>query len=360
MSNAEIDIDHPTRRQHYVPRLYLKNWCGANARFAVAEDGEVRDRETTKGHAYGEFYYEACDLTPDELQCLFSDVSRSFPGEYDLVRYLFAQIYLAVLGYRCELSDGVSEYRSIFEAIEARWPLTSGETEWKNVLLNHISGIRHLTDDALKELHYHRKTIFERYEGRIESDANVLIEKAVKENLSFMKNRRDAFHFLHFILNLSTRVPDYISFLQDTLPGQTLPKGTTAHVGEYIRYFLPLCSAHLLVMPEAMETHKMTLIRNATGHEFITGDVPVAVVGAEQGMTRHNVNYFPLSPHRAIVFGFKNAVNEFIKITRLSSELKDESLVKTLNNVLLHNCTSAVFASNGKFLRENNYVPLKL
>ena len=45
-------------------------WCGANARFAVAEDGEVRDRETPKGHAYGEFYYEACDLAPDELQCI--------------------------------------------------------------------------------------------------------------------------------------------------------------------------------------------------------------------------------------------------------------------------------------------------
>ena len=78
MSNAEIDIDHPTKRQHYVPRLYLKNWCGANARFAVAEDGELRDRETPKGHAYGEFYYEACDLAPDELQYLFTDVSRSF------------------------------------------------------------------------------------------------------------------------------------------------------------------------------------------------------------------------------------------------------------------------------------------
>lgn len=349
----------PPQKQHFVPQLYLKGWYDPEAKtLAIAKDGKVKGGRKAGQHAYLLNFYQYTDLTPDELSCLVDNVSRSFPGEYELVRFLFIRIYLNVLGYRCIEPNGYRSYETVFNRIECRWPLTWAENLWKQKLLNHIRGVRSCTENEREHIVRTRNLGFERYESRIENNVKDMLDNLRnKGGLSFMKDKTSAFRFVHYIMNQGTRGPDYLKFLETTLPRQSLPIGTTVNVGRYIRYFLPLCAAHLLTQPKEMSTHRMARVINESGHEFITGDVPLIPIGKEQGLMQGSLDYIPISPRIGIVYGLKKTVEEFKRTAKITDSLKDASIAKRLNKAIVSSCCDTVFARSADFLEKHGYIP---
>ena len=96
----------------------------------------------------------------------------------------------------------------------------------------------------------------------------------------------------------------------------------------------------------------MYIIDKRTDLEFITGDVPCAIYAEKCRPGTPMSTFFPMSPRKAILFGYKDAVNAYIK--RYGWELIDRSLVDWFNREVAASSQRFIFASKVDILVENN------
>ena len=129
-------------------------------------------------------------------------------------------------------------------------------------------------------------------------------------------------------------------------------QGITVNVAKYVRYFYPIWLAHDFAINS--KERKVIVVENRTDLEFITGDVPVVIYNTQK-IKCPLMLFYPLSPLKGLLFGFKNSVNKFTKI--YTKRITDKLLVNELNLSIVNYCTKVVFSTSASVIKNNGYIP---
>jgi len=304
--------------------------------------GRILENQSPLNYANEKWFYSFVDLTASELDYLFRSLMQSFDlRKQDMVRNMFGTICLNVLRFRCEKSDYSAEYDKVFCRIADG---VEFGTEWRKifaVLVDGACGKHPISKEDLERFSKSAAEGFESFQCCIENVAAPFLAKACSEGLSFMKDRPSAHAMLLYLVNQGFRGPDYLKMVSENIPESIKTDGGTAELAKYMRYFQPLAVAAALVRESI--SRKMMVVNNATDVEFITGDVPLVIYGE-----RHSdvpcVSYFPLTPHKALLYGFKEAINDFN--VNFTSVLRRVDKVDWLNREIIASSMRAVFATN--------------
>lgn len=335
-----------TRRQHYVQQAYLEQWC-AGGRFAVRIDGRHLENQSPLNYANEKWFYAFVDLSARELDYLFRALTQIFNlDKHDLVRKMFGAICLNVLRFRCENADYDAEYDAVYCKIASD---VQFDAEWRKMFAFLMEGARGTSLISKADLARFKTSAaegFEAFQCNVEEVAAPYFKMAREDDLSFMKEKASAHALILYLVNQAFRGPDYLKMIDKNLPESIRADGGTAELAKYMRYFQPLLVAATLV--KESETRKLMVVNNATGVDFITGDVPLVIYGE-----RHSdvpfVCYYPLTPRKALLYGFKNAINDFnVKFT---TTLRQVDKVDWFNREIIASRVRAIFATKKETLQ---------
>ena len=335
-----------TKRQHYVQQAYLEQWC-TNGRFVVRIDGRYLENQSPLNYANEKWFYAFVDLTVRELDYLFRALTQVFDlDKHDLARKMFGAICLNVLRFRCENADYNAEYDEVYCKIASA---VQFDAEWQKLFSFLMQGARGaclISKDDLARFKTSAAEGFESFQCNVEEVAAPYFKMARADDLSFMKDSASAHAIILYLVNQAFRGPDYLKMVGENLPESIRADGGTAELAKYMRYFQPLLVAATLA--KESKTRKLMVVNNATDIDFITGDVPLVIYGE-----RHSdvpcVCYYPLTPRKALLYGFKNAVNDFN--SKFTSTLRQVDRVDWFNREIIASSARAIFATNKETLQ---------
>lgn len=344
--DAEKEIKLMTKRQHYVQQAYLEQWC-VGGRFAVRVDGRLLENQTPLNYANEKWFYAFVDLTARELDYLFRSLMQVFDfDKHDLARKMFGAICLNVLRFRCENMDYDAEYDEVYHKIVSSIKF---DDEWDKMfafLKKGAQGDNPISPVDLARFKERAAEGFESFQCNVEEVAAPCFKMAREDGLSFMKDKATAHALILYLVNQAFRGPDYLKMIDKNLPESIRADGGTAELAKYMRYFQPLLVAATLA--KESEVRKMMVINNATDVDFITGDVPLVIYG-ERHSNVPCIIYYPLTPHKGLLYGFKSAVNDFNE--KFTSTLRRIDKVDWFNREIIASSMRAVFATTKETLQ---------
>lgn len=337
--------------QHYVQVEYLNNWC-ANGTFAVATKNSVLANQKPSDHAKKDYYYKFVDLNYNELSHLFELVSTWFDMGSPIINKVFVPILFQVLRFRYDKGNFSDSYAKVFDHIISHLGLKGDLKVRYDTLRDAVEGKIRLGEEFLENMRRMGVIGFEHFEGEIEDAARPYLKEARKGNLAFMKEYRSAFPFILYLVNQTFRGPSYLIEKGLSMPEELKSQGISVNVAKYVRYFYPIWLANDFAVN--FKDRKVIVLENKTDLEFITGDVPVVIYNTQR-INRPLILFYPLTPLKALLFGFKNSVNRFMKI--YSKCITDKSLVNEFNQTIVKYCTKVVFATSEDVIKKNGYMP---
>lgn len=335
-----------TKRQHYVQQAYLEQWC-VGGRFAVRIGDRHLENQSPLNYANEKWFYAFVDLSAKELDFLFRAVTQVFDlDKHDLARKMFGAICLNVLRFRCENVDYDVEYDAVYCKIAST---VQFDARWRKVFAFLMKGARGACPISKADLARFKTSAaegFESFQRTVEEVAAPYFKMARAGDLSFMKDRGSAHALILYLVNQAFRGPDYLKMIGENLPEVIKADGGTAELAKYMRYFQPLLVAATL--SKESEARKLMVVNNATGVDFITGDVPL-VIYRERHSDVPCVCYYPLTPRKALLYGFKNTINDFnVKFT---STLRQVDKVDWFNREIIASSVRVFFATNKETLQ---------
>ena len=156
---------------------------------------------------------------------------------------------------------------------------------------------------------------------------------------------------LLYLVNQCFRGPDYLRYIESIFPDRAHELGETPKLARYLRYIFPFYILNHLL--QTKDQRKVLVIENKSDLEFVTGDVPCAIYGERRNPKTPMVTYFPMSPQKAMLFGYRDAINAYVH--KYGWELIDKSLVDWFNREIIASSQRFVFASNANVLIANGY-----
>lgn len=335
-----------TKRQHYVQQAYLEQWC-VGGRFAVRINGRLLENQTPLNYANESWFYAFVDLSARELDYLFRSLMQVFDFDrHELARKMFGAICLNVLRFRCEKSNYSSEYDEVYSKIVSG--IKFGD-EWDKMFAFLMKGAQRsdlISPIDLARLKDQAAEGFESFQCNIEEVAAPYFKMARAGSLSFMKDKASAHALILYLVNQAFRGPDYLKVIDKNLPESIREAGGSVELGKYMRYFQPMLVAAKLARES--EERKMMVINNATNVDFITGDVPLVIYG-ERHSNVPCIIYYPLTPRKGLLYGFRSAVNDFNK--KFTSTLRRVDKVDWFNREIIASSMRAVFAMKKETLQ---------
>lgn len=341
-----LEIKSMTKRQHYVQQAYLEQWC-VEGRFAVRIGGRFLENQSPLNYANEKWFYAFVDLSAQELDYLFRTLTQIFDlDKHDLARKMFGAICLNVLRFRCENADYDAGYDEVYCKIASA---VQFDAEWRKMFAFLMEGTRGSSPISKADLARFKASAaegFEAFQRNVEEVASPYLKMARADDLSFMKDRCSAHALILYLVNQAFRGPDYLKMIGENLPGVIKADGGTAELAKYIRYFQPLFVAAKLAKESGKR--KMMVVNNATDVDFITGDVPLVIYG-ERHSNVPCIIYYPLTPRKGLLYGFKSAVNDFNK--KFTSTLRRVDKVDWFNREIIASSMRAVFATTKETLQ---------
>lgn len=336
-----------TKRQHWVPQMYLRQWGGEN-HLTVAIGDRILERQRTINFAVQSRMYQFDDLTDVELRTFFDGISGTWNPNLPLVKVLLVPIVLNVLLFRVVKKDWTNAFAREFEQIQNSIDFDGKQAQAYELLIGLARGDIPYDDTKVSRMVDFVRDGFESYHSAIENGTKEYFDRAVAGDLAFMKDDRVGQRFfLSYLYDQFFRTPKYLGIIErlDSLTSRTI--GATPVLARYFRYFLPILYTAFFL--QQRDRVKMMVVVNKSEHEFVTSDAPVVVYDKnEDGLP--SITYFPLSPRSALLFGDRKKVNVFC--SQIGRELVDVSYVDRLNREIVASCDKMVFASSSRALRD--------
>ena len=339
-----------TRRQHYVPQAYLRHWGDINGNVVASINGKVLPPSGTTNFAIEVDFYAFVDLTAAELDFLLRTISQIMTNENPLVDLVIVPIFLNVLYFRGEKHDWSEEYVKVFDAF-VPWMKKAKHINLYGFLREVAEGNAELKSEHSNAIEKETISGFEALMTGIENAAWPVIDELLTSGTKCLKEEKNLRCLLLYLVNQCFRGPDYLKHIESVLPVRSSETGETPKLAKYLRYIFPFhVLNHLL---QTKDQRKVYIIDNRTDLEFITGDVPCAIYAEKCRPENPMITFFPMSPRKALLFGYKNAVNAYIR--KYGWELIDRSLVDWFNREVAASSQRFIFASKVDILVENNY-----
>ena len=337
-----------TRRQHWVPQMYLRNWA-TSGRLCVADklSGKILTNQSALNFAQEHDFYGFVDLSPDELRCLVEWTYMSFPPQgVKLIDEIVAVIVLHVLRLRVEKQDWCADYEKSFARVRPKLSLSDKQDSAYQLYLSCIANHIEVTQEEANRLHKITENGFEDFHCAIENGARLVLEIVKHGDLSFfISDSQKTMYILIYLYDQFFRSRKYLELIEEKSSEIRCKIGATSRLVRNFRYFLPVLyyfsSIHL------KDKRKMAAVRNESGVEFVTSDAPVVLSGGlHEGLPA--LMYFPLSPRIAIFYGAKMNVNKVI--SDVGREMHDNKFVADMNQCVVKECERFIFGSSRQVL----------
>jgi len=167
-----------TRRQHWVPQMYLRNWA-TSGRLCVADklSGKILTNQSALNFAQEHDFYGFVDLSPDELRCLVEWTYMSFPPQgVKLIDEIVAVIVLHVLRLRVEKQDWCADYEKSFARVRPKLSLSDKQDSAYQLYLSCIANHIEVTQEEANRLHKITENGFEDFHCAIENGAKLVLD----------------------------------------------------------------------------------------------------------------------------------------------------------------------------------------
>lgn len=333
-----------------MPQAYLRHWCNDNGSIAVSDERQVLPSCGTKNFAVQIDFYAFVDLSANELAFLFRTITEIITDENPIVNAVVVPIFLNVLYFRCKKHDWSEKYGAVFDRF---FPWMKRQKH-----INSYRFLRQIAEDNAELGPEHIEIIenetisgFEGLMTEIENAAWPVINELLANGASCLKERNNLSYLLLYLVNQCFRGPDYLRHIELMFPERAHEIGETPKLAKYLRYILPSYVRNQLM--QTQDERKVHVIENKTDLEFVTGDVPCVIYGEKCKPQTPMITFFPMSPKKALLFGYRSAVNAYIQ--RYGWELKDCEQVDWFNREIVASSQRFVFASNATILEKNNY-----
>ena len=336
-----------TRRQHWVPQMYLRNWATLG-RFSVLDklDGRILTNQNTLNFAQEHDFYGFVDLSPDELRCLVMWTYLSFPRGIELIDKMLSIMVLNILRFRVEQQDWNSSFAKSFDEVKPKLYLSEAQDKmyrcFYSLAYNHVR----LPQEEMAELSKLTENGFEDFHCAIENGARVVLEIVTHGDLSFFINDcQKTKYLLIYLYDQFFRSRKYLKLIEENNTEMRCRVGATSTLARNFRYFLPVQYYFLSI--RLKNERKMAAVRNESDVEFVTSDAPVVLCGGlHEDLPA--LMYFPLSPRVAIFYGTKRNVNKII--SSVSQEIHNKKFVADMNQCVEKECERFIFGSSRQVL----------
>ena len=336
-----------TRRQHWVPQMYLRNWA-VSGRLCVADKltGRVLTNQNTLNFAQGHDFYGFVDLNPKELRCLVEWTHMTFPRGIALIEKMLSVMVLNVLRFRVENQDWSDGFKESFDAVKPQLLLSDAQDKMYQLFYSFASNHIKLPQKEKDELGKLTENGFEDFHCAIENGARLVLEIVKHRDLSFFfADSQKTMYLLIYLYDQFFRSRKYLKLIEENSSEMRRRIGATNRLVRNFRYFLPVLyyfsSIHL------KDARKMAAVRNESGAEFVTSDAPVVLSGGlHEDLPA--LMYFPLSPRAAIFYGVKKNVNRVI--SDVGREIYSKKFVSDMNQCVVTECERFIFGSSRQAL----------
>ena len=340
-----------TRRQHYVPQAYLRHWCNDSGKLAAYVDGEVLPACGTKNFAVEVDFYAFIDLSADELGFLYKIISQILEDTNPIVSIIVVPIFLNILYFRCEKHDWSEKYGEIYDKFFP-WMKKQEHVNLYRFLRKTAVNNAELKSEYVAAIKSETTSGFEGLMTGIENSAWPVINALLTNGAKCLNEGNNLRCLLLFLLNQCFRGPDYLRHIEAVLPERMHEIGETPKLAKYLRYLFPFYILNQL--SQTKDQRKVHVIVNKTDLEFITGDVPCIIYGEKRNPKTPIITFFPMSPRRALLFGYRESINTYIQ--EHGWELIDRSLVDWFNREVAASSQRFIFASRADILKDNDYM----
>ncbi len=349
MCEGEKMTRNRATQQHWVPQMYMRNWCAEKGLYVADKlTGRILPNQNPRNFAQERNFYAYVDLSPDELRHLVECTYESFPAGIKLIDEMLTVMVLNVLRFRMEKQDWNDDYEEAFASVKPRLSLSDGQENAYSTFFKRASSRILLSHADIENLTTITANGFEDYHCAIESGAKKLLDLANDSDLSFLKNdQNQAKYFYMYFYDQFFRSKKYLKMLESNNSETRRKVGATNAVARYIRYFLPVYYYYLSM--RAKNKRKMAVIKNVSPLEFVTSDAPIVLNGGLEDALPEYM-YFPLSPSAAVIYGTRNIVNKTISL--IGRTIHDDKVVANLNQQIFEECDRFVFASSRQSLEE--------
>lgn len=351
-----IDIFHPVKAQHYIPRHYLSAWARRKGKridliWVRIKGGEVFETRT-KNIGQRKYLYAYPDLKPDEFAFVVNFLSRRTDLDGEVVRSIYQGGLFIPTYLRCLNGEKSNDLKTRIELLVKQNILEDIEKSALAFAYNHI--MRDLkTSPAIAEIIRLTKIAkangFEHYMTEIENRFNPLLDKARMGDLSFMSILGAKAVFIHGIINQLLRTGKYDEHCKQCDEGRI---GTSESLLRFMRHQSAFDIASQMIQYGG--DYELNLIENNTGLEFITGDQPVCTMGHGRSICELDL-YYPISPSKALCLTKKG------RFRQLYNHLKAPMVhdVDQLNKLICHFSIDQLYAKSGNTLEIGRYYASK-
>lgn len=288
------------RRHHHVWQLYLKSWT-INDKIWCFRDRKIFNPNTVNVAVERDFY---------KLHILTK-------ADIDLIKFL-------VIEKSPPYSKASHERFLDLLTLPARF-MEENRGQLKNI------------EKIQAALDVYMCNILEDHHSRIESSFTPLLKNIISEDISFYKNDDDSMKFSYYIATQYMRTKKIKERIIEELKEKSHIDLTRIWV-ILSEFFSENIAATLFV---ERKRRSLTLIKNSTGMEFITGDQPVINLEMKYPESASElVLYYPISPRLALV------LSEVDRDPPFKHEKFDASQVTKLNSMMFDACYDQVFAAS--------------
>lgn len=335
-----------TKRQHTVPRNYLRAWAHKNS-IAACVKGKTLNSVSLDDVGQEKYFYSLEDLNCDETVFVLDFLQRQMKMPDSAIISHFSSHILPFILKKVIENKTDNDTIKIVKLLIDRNLL---HKELANVLRNTIllqTTTKIAIDATNSPLTEWIKNGEEPINCNIENDAWPYLDSAIRGDLSFFSDRQSSEKFILFLIHQLFRTCGASRLAKDVLD-KIGGNVRGEKVFTYLR--LPLIYRIHDSLCSKLDTYQLILINNNTNLEFITGDQPLLNLIRDNPPIFFDL-YFPISPHKALLLCTKERANSiYCNINNCSRECVDY-----LNRKICDVSEGQIYASNAQVITENGY-----
>ena len=337
-----------TKRQHYVPRKYLRKWANSDL---ICMKREKEDCITVNimNVAQERFFYRLPVLRFVELKFAIEYLEEHPDCLFDNLELYVSSVILGPILYSYEKGE-YNEFDQVVDYLTQRNILTNADfvRHLKELKLVVLPSETLEQNEDFKEIEQDTIMTEERINCDVENSVWPYPECAYSNDLSFFETQDGFEKMTLYLIHQLFRTPKFLELSKDTKLKSAFGEDGCKRILKALR--LPLVSCIHSHIVSWQKDFNLYLMDNSTNLEFITGDQPVVNLDSARPVTDFDI-FFPISPTKALFFCKKT---RFDTIYSWTQELTRER-VNSLNIKICESSFKQIYASNERIIKERNY-----